>query len=303
MCIVFSIVGLVYWYQMVTLLSMIVGESLYVSFLRSSFLCIHFVISLWEWDEWPFPRSSRSLSFPSLHSLLMWLHSMFDLSWSSLFFVYSLFRYHPCHCLWFISFPSSFCSFLTLTYSRFDISLASFLCISLSIWFASSSHYWYYIHIGHPQVHSSQAFLYMLHFIHEGMGFFIIGYLGLVSLHFYYPITLAYITSSVLRPPWGNGIRFRLRQPLLGHVFEIWLIFSIIILLLGDASLMFGPDSVVDMDNLMLFDFSIYHTFDVILRHISLSVETIDFHGVAWSSPLTRYTSRRWPVCYLIMIP
>ena len=44
---------------------------------------------------------------------------------------------------------------------------------------------------------------------------------------------------------------------------------------------MFGPDSVVDMDNLMLFDFSIYHTFDVILRHISLSVETIDFHGVA----------------------
>ena len=154
---------------------MIVGESLYVSFLRSSFLCIHFVISLWEWDEWPFPRSSRSLSFPSLHSLLMWLHSMFDLSWSSLFFVYSLFRYHPCHCLWFISFASSFCSFLTLTYSRFDISLASFLCISLSIWFASSSHYWYYIHIGHPQVHGSWAFLYMLHFIHEDIGFWSLG--------------------------------------------------------------------------------------------------------------------------------
>ena len=51
------------------------------------------------------------------------------------------------------------------------------------------------------------------------------GYLGLVSFHFYYPITLAYVTSRVLRPPWGRGIRCRLRQPLLGQVFEIWLIF------------------------------------------------------------------------------
>ena len=79
----------------------------------------------------------------------MWLHSMFDLSWSSLFFIYSLFRYHPCHYLWFIPFASPPCSFLTLTYSRFDISLVSFLRIPLSVWFASSSHYWYYIHIGH----------------------------------------------------------------------------------------------------------------------------------------------------------
>ena len=70
--------------------------------------------------------------------------------------------------LWFISFASPSCSFLTLTYSRFDISLASFLCISLLVWFASLSHYWYYIHIGHPQVHGSRAFLYMLHFTHGG---------------------------------------------------------------------------------------------------------------------------------------
>ena len=34
-----------------------------------------------------------------------------------------------------------------------------------------------------------------------GQEFFIIGYFGLVSLHFYYLITLAYITSRVLRPP------------------------------------------------------------------------------------------------------
>ena len=97
------------------------------------FLCIHFVIFLWEWDKWPSPRNSGSLSLPSLHSLLMWLHSIFDLSWSSFFFVYSSFRYYPYHCLWFIPFASPPYSFLTLTYSRFDISPASLLRISLSV--------------------------------------------------------------------------------------------------------------------------------------------------------------------------
>ena len=109
--------------------------------LRSFFLCIHFIISLWEWDEWPSPWSFGSLSFPSLHSLLMWLHSMFDLSWSSLFFVYSLFHYITCHCLWFIPFASPPYSSLTLTYSKFDITFASFLLISLLDWFVSLSHY------------------------------------------------------------------------------------------------------------------------------------------------------------------
>ncbi|RVW80970.1 hypothetical protein CK203_054661 [Vitis vinifera] len=45
----------------------------------------------------------------------------------------------------------------------------------------------------------------------------IIGYLSLVFLHFYHPVTLAYITSRVLRPPRGYGIRCHLRQPLLGQ--------------------------------------------------------------------------------------
>ena len=175
MYIVFSIIERIYWYLRVILFSMFVIESSHVSFLRSSFLCFHFVIDLWEWDEWPSPRDFRSLSFLSLYSLLMWLHSTFDFRWSSLFFVYLLFRYHPRHCLWFILFASPPCSFLTLTYSRFNFSLASYLRISLSVWFASLFHYWYYIHIGHPQVHGSQAFLCMLHFIHEGMGFWSLG--------------------------------------------------------------------------------------------------------------------------------
>ena len=67
MCIVFSIIERVYWYLRVILSSMFVVESSYVSFLRSSFLCVHFVMFLWEWDEWPSPSGSGSLSFPSLH--------------------------------------------------------------------------------------------------------------------------------------------------------------------------------------------------------------------------------------------
>ena len=58
-----------------------------------------------------------------------------------------------------------------------------------------------------------------------GHGFLIIKYLSLVSLHFYYPITLTYVLSCVLRPPWGYGIRCHLWQLLLRQAFEIWLIF------------------------------------------------------------------------------
>ena len=54
----------------------------------------------------------------------------------------------------------------------------------------------------------------------------IIGYLSLVSFHFYFLISLAYVTSCVLRSHWGHEIRCRLWQPLLGQVFEIWLIFG-----------------------------------------------------------------------------
>ena len=68
-------------------------------------------------------------------------------------------------------------------------------------------------------------FFYALHLIHEGTGL-IIGYLSLVSFHFFHPITLAYVTSRVLRPPWGHEIRRYLWQSSLGQVFgrlvEVW---------------------------------------------------------------------------------
>ena len=56
----------------------------------------------------------------------------------------------------------------------------------------------------------------------EGMDL-IIGYLSLVSLHFFHPITLAYVTSRVLRPPWGHEIRHYLWQFSLGRAYVDWL--------------------------------------------------------------------------------
>ena len=98
------------------------------------FFCIHFITSFVRgWDEWHSSRGSRSLSFSSLHSLLMWLHSMFDLSWSSFLFICSSFRHHPRHCFWFILFTSPSYLYLTVIYSKFATLFASFLHISLSL--------------------------------------------------------------------------------------------------------------------------------------------------------------------------
>ena len=131
----------------------------------------------------------------------------------------------------------------------------------------------------------------MLHFIHEGMGFFIIGYLSLFSLHFYYPITLAYVTSRVLRPPWGHGIKCLLRQPLLGQVFKICLIFGYhhasssgrrLFDVLTRFSCGYGwlGSCFWLRTTWYCLILSIYHKFDVVLGHISFSVE---IYRSSWS--------------------
>ena len=176
MCIVFFIIECVYWYPMVILSSMFVSESSYVSFPRSFLL----VFTLWHLF---FKSEMSDLLLGALghchfhHCIQCWCDFIPCLIWVEhhFFFVYLLFCYHPHHCFWFISFASPSCSFLIVTYSRFDISLASFLHILLSVWSISLSHYWYFIHIRHPQVHGSRALLYMLHFIHEGMSFSSLG--------------------------------------------------------------------------------------------------------------------------------
>ena len=90
--------------------------------------------------------------------------------------------------------------------------------------YSDPSWVWYFLHIiiTHLTINLI-CFICLLIYTMFTLG--TIGYLGLVSLHFYHPITLAYVTSRVLRPPWGYGIRCHLWQPLLGQVFEIWLLF------------------------------------------------------------------------------
>ena len=100
----------------------------------------------WEWDEWPSLKSSRSLSLPSLRSLLMWLHSMFDSSWSLLLFVlfaspsfsFLLLIHHlhltPCSFLcWHISILVPFCIIITNLIINLIFFIASLL-LSYSHW-------------------------------------------------------------------------------------------------------------------------------------------------------------------------
>ena len=147
MRVVFSIIEHVYWCSRVILLSMFLLE----------FVCelpetLHFMYSFcrifWEWDEWLSLRSSRSLAFPSLSSLLMWLPFIFYLRGSSLLFMFCisplsslLLSIHHLH--------FTICSFLTTTHSKFGTSFASSLHISVSVRFSALPHYYHYSHIGH----------------------------------------------------------------------------------------------------------------------------------------------------------
>ena len=179
---------------------MIVGESSYVSILRSYFLCIHFVMFLWEWDEWPSPRGSESLSFPSLHSLLMWLTPCLiwvDHHFSSYihcFAIILVIAYDSSHSLHSLvlflhrSIPGLIFPLHHSCISHYQFDLPP--CLIIDIIFTlgtlkSMAHEFFY----------TCCILYMRTWV-----FFIIGYLGLLFLHFYYLITLAYITSCILRP-------------------------------------------------------------------------------------------------------
>ena len=173
----------------------------------------------WERDEWPSLRSSGPLSFPSLRSLLIWLHSMSDLSWSLLLFmlfVLSLSSFSLLiHYFHFTSY-----SFLTATHLRFDTLFASslhitissfcFICLLINIIFK--------LGILRSMAH---GIYYTCCISYVGAWVLIIGYLSLVFLHFYYPITLPYVMSRVLRPPWGHDIMHRVLIALMWAILGI----------------------------------------------------------------------------------
>ena len=174
MCIVFSIIEYVYWCSRVTWLSMFVKGSSYVSFPRPFLLCIHFFayfesemsdLLLGALGHCPFHHCVRYwCNFPSY---LIWAdhHS----------FLCSVFHHYPRFRFWFITFISPLILSLQWPISGLILSLHHHYTSHYQfIWFHLSPH-WHHIYVRHPQVHGSWDLLYMLHFIHEGMGFWSLG--------------------------------------------------------------------------------------------------------------------------------
>ena len=56
----------------------------------------------------------------------------------------------------------------------------------------------------------------------RGMGIILLTLLRLVSLYFFYPITLAYVISWAMRPPWGLDIEHDAWQ--LSYGWHLWLV-------------------------------------------------------------------------------
>ena len=151
---------------------------------------------LWETlDHYPF------------HYFIHWwcdFAPCFYLSWSSLFSCLLCSHYNP-----FITFDLSHffwpsCPSLAMIYFRFDIRIilthliiSSFLFIDFlpslfSHWTCLGSY------LIRPSIHVA---LYT-----RGYGFWSLGILSIVSFHFFHLITLAYVSSCVLRPPLGHDI-------------------------------------------------------------------------------------------------
>ena len=171
MCIVFSIIEYVYWCLGVIFIEYVRYWEFVCELFEIPCYLYCFVISICERDEWLSPKDSESLSFPSLHSLLMWLHFMFDLSRSSSFFIYSLFRCHFYRRLCFTSFTSRLILSLQQPISGSILTSHHHYTYHYQFVLFHLSPYRHHIHVRHLQVHGSWDSLYMLHFIYEGMVF------------------------------------------------------------------------------------------------------------------------------------
>ena len=208
MCIVFSIIEHTYWYPMVILSSMFVGESLYVSFPRSFFICIHFVTYfLWEWDEWP---SHRALGHCLFH---YYIHCWCDLT-SCLIWVDHHFFFLHIHCfaiILIIAFDSSPLLhplfFLTLTYSKFDIPLCiilAHLIINLICFIVSLLIFYSHWAPSSPWLTNSSIYV---AFYTRGHGFFYHWVFGLSFLSFLLPYhpSLCYVPClKIILRPWDQ---------------------------------------------------------------------------------------------------
>ena len=151
-----------------------------------------------ERDERPFFSISGSLFYPSFHLFRMWLLSMLWCRLTITHFSISLFS-----CIFVLFLHSTLSSsgfFLFSSCLMFDLGSASTLySCSFDMFISLSSLLvWGLLDSG--------LVTFSMHSISctRGMGIISLGSLSLVSFHFFHPITLAYVTSRVWRPPWGH---------------------------------------------------------------------------------------------------
>ena len=148
MCIVFSIIGCVYWCLRLTWSSMFVNESSYVSFSRPFIFCIHFFM-YFESETSDFLLGALCHCF--FHHYIHW-RCDFTSCWiwadhhsSSC----SLLHHHSRFFFWFIHFVSPLVLFLQRPIFRFVTLFASSLHTSLSVWFFSLPRCCYHTYIRH----------------------------------------------------------------------------------------------------------------------------------------------------------
>ena len=206
MCVLFSIIEYVYIsVQGVALLDMSIHGSSYVSSSGPFILRIHFVVC--------FESEMSGLLLgalghcPSHHCVRYWRDLLSYLIWADHhLFSYSMLHHHSRFHFYLIIFIPPLIPSLQWPHFRVRNPLRTII-MHLII----SSVFLHYIVIfttftvgifwsmAHDIFYTC-CILYMRAWV------LIIGYLGLVSFHFYHLITLAYVTSRVLRPPWRHDI-------------------------------------------------------------------------------------------------
>ena len=119
-------------------------------------------------------------------------------------------------------------SFIFSLFLHFTLShLVVFFLILLDVWLGFGIHtlfllIWYVIHLLSFFMWESlglQLMMFSMHCIScmRGMGIISLGLLSLVSFCFFHPITLAYVTSQVLRPLWDHNFTHCVWQLTHGH--------------------------------------------------------------------------------------
>ena len=161
-----SIIEYVYWCSRVTWLSTFVDGSLYVSFPIVYFESKMSDLLLGALGHCPFHHYVHS--WCDFTPCLIWVDHYS--SWCYLFHYH-----HPCFRFWFIILTSPLILFLQWPISCLILPSYHHYTSHYQFDLLHLSHHWHHIHIRHPQVHGSWDFLYMLHFIHEGMGLWSLG--------------------------------------------------------------------------------------------------------------------------------